>query len=97
MENVEKKALIHVCRGKKCTRRGATELSENLSRAFAAQGVEVAVSRHDCFDLCKQACNLLLELPGQEQRIYTGLHPSRAEAFAQHIAEELGAERLVPG
>ncbi len=95
MKDAKKRVFVHVCRGKKCTRRGATELSEKLGQAFAEQGVEVTLTRHDCFDLCKQGCNLLLDLPGHEQRIYTGLHTSRAEAFAQHIAEELEAESLV--
>lgn len=83
-------------------RRGALELSGALAQGFAERGLVAHVTRHECFDLCKQGCNVLLELPGHEQRIYTGLHLRQAAAFAAHISEELGAEepgaeRAVPG
>lgn len=89
MDRSKEKLVVHVCWAKKCTRRGAAELAERLGTGFKEQGVHAIISRHDCFDMCKQGCNLLLDLPGHEQRIYTQLHPSQAEAFAQHIADEL--------
>lgn len=80
---------VHVCRAKSCTRRGAAELTAGLEAAFAAHGVPAQVLRHDCFDLCKRACNVLVEAPGHEQRLYTQVHPKRAARFAESLAAEL--------
>ncbi len=83
------KLAVHVCRAKSCTKRGAGELARGLEETFAREGVHADVLRHDCFDLCKQACNVLVEMPGTEQRLYTQLHPRYAERFAKNLAAEL--------
>lgn len=88
-KNLEKHVTVHVCRAKSCTKRGAGELATGLEKTFAREGVDAAVLRHDCFDLCKQACNVLVETPGTEQRLYTQLHPRYAEQFAESLVEEL--------
>ncbi len=80
---------VQVCRAKSCTKRGAGELATGLKKTFACEGVGAAVLRHDCFDLCKQACNVLVELPGTEPRLYTGLHPRYVERFAESLVTEL--------
>ena len=71
-------------------------MAAGLEVTFAREGVAVSVLRHDCFDLCKQACNVLLELPGTEPRLYTQLHPRAAERFAQSIVAELGTDARTP-
>lgn len=96
MEKAEQHVTVHVCRAKSCMRRGAAELAAGLEVAFAREGMDASVLRHDCFDLCKQACNVLLELPGTEPRLYTQLHPRVAERFARSIAAELRAEERTP-
>lgn len=92
-----KDVTVSVCRAKSCTRRGAAELAAGLGANLARLGVEAAVSRHDCFDLCKGACNVLLELPGREPRLYTRLHPRQAESFARSVADELSGEPVLSG
>lgn len=83
------KVTVSVCRAKSCTRRGAAELAAGVGETLAQAGVEATVLRHDCFDLCRGACNVLLETPGQAPRLYTRLHPRQAESFARSVAEEL--------
>ncbi|ADI15333.1 (2Fe-2S) ferredoxin domain-containing protein [Truepera radiovictrix] len=78
---------VYVCRAKSCTRRGAAELAAALEATFAAQGLPARVLRHDCFDLCKQAPNVLVALPGREQHLYTQVHPKRAAHFAESLVE----------
>lgn len=80
---------VHVCRAKSCTRRGAGEIAAELEATFAREGVDASVLRRDCFDLCKGACNVLVEVPGTEPRLYTQLHPRQAERFAESIVQEL--------
>ena len=80
---------VHVCRAKSCTRRGAGEIAAELEATFAREGVHASVLRHDCFDLCKGACNVLVEVPGTEPRLYTRLHPRQAAEFAESIVQEL--------
>jgi NADH:ubiquinone oxidoreductase subunit E len=94
MEDAEKHLTVHVCRAKGCTRRGAAEVAARLETTFTRKGVRATILRHDCFDLCKQACNVLLEMPGREQRLYTQLHLRQAERFAESIAEELEGKTL---
>ena len=89
IDDKEKHLTAHVCRAKSCTRRGAAEVAAGLEATFARKGLRATILRHDCFDLCKQACNVLLDMPGSEQRLYTQLHPRRAEKFAESIVEEL--------
>ena len=84
---------VHVCRAKSCTRRGAGEIAAELEATFAREGVNASVLRHDCFDLCKGACNVLVEVPGTEPRLYTRLHPRQAVKFAESIAHELADTR----
>ncbi len=88
MEKTEH-ATVHVCRAKSCARRGAAELAAGLQTTFACKGVDVHVLRHDCFDLCKGACNVLVEVPGAEPHLYTRLHPRQAKEFAESIVQEL--------
>lgn len=94
IEDKEKHLTVHVCRAKSCTRRGAAEVAAGLETTFTREGVRATILRHDCFDLCKQACNVLLELPDSEQRLYTQLHPRQAESFAESILEELEGKTL---
>jgi len=89
MKNPQPRVTVYVCRAKSCTRRGAAEVAAGLEATFAREGVDAAVVRHDCFDLCKAACNVLLEVPGTEQRLYTRLHPRQAEGLAESVAREL--------
>ena len=89
VKETQKSITLHVCRAKSCTRRGAAELAIGLSDGLARAGVEAQVLRHDCFDLCKGACNVRLEVSGLEPRLYTRLHPRQAESFARSIAGEL--------
>jgi (2Fe-2S) ferredoxin len=100
MGNAPPPLTVHVCRAKSCTRRGAAELAAGLEATFARERVPARVLRHDCFDLCKRACNALVEVPGLEPRLYTQLHPRRAEGFAEslvaEIQPEVGAEDLTP-
>lgn len=96
MENVPPLLTVHVCRAKSCTRRGAAELAAGLEATFKQHGVEAQVLRHDCFDLCKRACNALLVVPGAEPRLYTQLHPRRAEGFAESLVAEVRAKDLTP-
>jgi len=89
---------VYVCRGKSCTRRGAGELAAHLEEAFQKSGADVAVLRHDCFDLCKKACNVMVALGGQENRIYTHVHPKQADKLAQQVVEDLAdSAQLVAG
>ena len=88
---------VQVCRAKSCTKRGAGELAGGLEATFAREGLDAQVLRHACFDLCKQACNVLVELPDTEPCIYTQLHPRYAERFAKSLAEELKEKTLVAG
>jgi (2Fe-2S) ferredoxin len=81
---------FYVCRAKSCTRRGAAEVAAALEETLAAQGVAAQVLRHDCFDLCKQAPNVLVALPGREQRLYTQVHPKRAARWAESLLEAVG-------
>ena len=85
----------YVCRAKSCTRRGAAEVAAGLEATFAREGVPAAVMRHDCFDLCRGACNVLVEVPGSEQRLYTRLHPRQAEGVAESVARELKVGQAV--
>lgn len=94
MENAPPLLTVHVCRAKSCTRRGAADLAAELEATFKQQGVQAQVLRHDCFDLCKRACNALLEVPGAEPRLYTQLHPRQAERFARSLIAELRADEL---
>jgi NADH:ubiquinone oxidoreductase subunit E len=94
MKDAEKHLTVHVCRAKSCTWRGAAEVAAGLEATFAHEGVRATILRHDCFDLCKQACNVLLDMPGSEQRLYTQLHPRQVGKFAESIAEELKEETL---
>lgn len=93
MEKTEQHVTVHVCRAKSCTRRGAAELAAGLCTTFAREGTDASVLRHDCFDLCKGACNVLLEVPGTEPRLYTRLHTRHVEGFAQSIIQELADAR----
>lgn len=93
MTNAQKHVTVHVCRAKSCTRRGAGELAAGLEATFARKAVDASVLRHECFDLCKGACNVLVEVPGNEPRLYTRLHPRQAERFAESIAHELADTR----
>ena len=86
----DRQITVQVCRAKSCTKRGAGELARELEKTFDREGVEARVLRHDCFDLCKQACNVLVEMPDTEPRIYTQLHPRYAEKFAESFVEEVG-------
>ena len=86
---------VQVCRAKSCTKRGASELARGLEETFAREGVNAQVLRHECFDLCKQACNVLVEMPDTEPRIYTQLHPRYAERFAESLVQELEEKTLV--
>ena len=88
-KETRKEVTFYVCRAKSCTRRGAAELAAGIGETMARVEVEAAVLRHDCFDLCKGACNVRLEVPGQEPRLYTRLHPRQAESFARSIVDEL--------
>lgn len=92
--SADDKLAVHVCRAKSCTKRGAGELVRGLEETFAREGVHADVLRHDCFDLCKQACNVLVELPGTEQRLYTQLHPRYAERFAESLVKEIEEKTL---
>ncbi len=83
---------LYLCRAKSCTRRGAGELAAGLEAAFAAERTPALVLRHDCFDLCKHACNVLVEAPGLEQRLYTEVHPKHAGRFATRIAADTFGE-----
>ncbi len=94
MEDKKKHLTVHVCRAKSCTRRGAAEVTAGLAATFVREGVRATILRHDCFDLCKQACNVLLDIPGTEQRLYTQLHPRQTEKFAESIVEELEGKTL---
>ena len=85
---------VHVCREKSCTKRGAAELTVGLEQTFTRKGVDAAVLRHDCFDLCKQACNVLVDMPDAEPRLYTQLHPRYAGRFAESLVEELREDTL---
>ena len=85
---------VQVCRAKSCTKRGAGELARVLEETLARKGVSAQVLRHECFDLCKQACNVLVEMPGTEPRIYTQLHPRYAERFAESLVQELEEKML---
>ena len=97
VEETQKTVTLHVCRAKSCTRRGAAELAAGLGEGLAQAGVDARVLRHDCFDLCKGACNVRLEVPGLEPRLYTRLHPRQAESFARSIAAEVqGDARAEP-
>ena len=89
MEEAVNHVTVHVCRAKSCSKRGAAELAAELEKTFTRKGVDATILRHDCFDLCKKACNVLVEMPGTEQRIYTQLHPRYAERFAESLAEEV--------
>ena len=93
----DRQITVQVCRAKSCTKRGAGELTRGLEETFARQGVDAQVLRHDCFDLCKQACNVLVEMPDTEPRIYTQLHPRYAERFAESLVKELKEKTLVAG
>ena len=88
-KDTQKSVTFHVCRAKSCTRRGAAELAAGIGATLARAGVEATVLRHDCFDLCRGACNVRLEVSGTEPRLYTQLHPRQAERFARSVAEEL--------
>lgn len=88
---------LYVCRAKSCTRRGAAELAAGLGEGLAQAGVDAAVLRHDCFDLCKGACNVRLELPGERPRLYTQLRPWQAARLARSIADELSEEPVLSG
>lgn len=92
MENALPLLTVHVCRAKSCTRRGAADLAAGLEATFARERVLVHVLRHGCFDLCKGACNALVEVPGSEPRLYTQLHPRRAEGFAERLVAEVQTE-----
>ncbi len=94
-KHVTDHVAVHVCRAKSCTKRGASELARGLEETFSREGIDAQVLRHDCFDLCKQACNVLVETPGTEQRLYTQLHPRYAERFAESLTEELKENTLV--
>ncbi len=94
MKEAVNHVTVHVCRAKSCSKRGAAELAAGLEKTFMRKGVDAAVLRHDCFDLCKQACNVLVELPGTEQRIYTQLHPRYAERFAESLTKEVEEKTL---
>lgn len=96
MKGTQKHVIVHVCRAKSCTKRGAAELAVGLSAAFAHERVDADILRHDCFDLCKHACNVLVHIPGTEPRLYTQLHPRVAERFAQSIASEVKADERTP-
>ena len=96
-KETQKRITLHVCRAKSCTRRGAAELAAGLGEGLARAGVDAQVLRHDCFDLCRGACNVRLEVSGSEPRLYTRLHPRQAEGFARSLAEELrGDARAEP-
>ena len=90
----DRQITVQVCRAKSCTKRGAGELARGLEETFARKGISAQVLRHDCFDLCKQACNVLVEMPDSEPRIYTQLHPRYAEKFAESLVEELQEKTL---
>lgn len=96
MEKTEQHVTVHVCRAKSCTRRGAGELAVGLEATFTREGIEATITRHDCLDLCKGACNVLVQIPDAEPRLYTRLHPRVAERFAQSIAAELRADERTP-
>ncbi len=85
----DEQITVQVCRAKSCTKRGAGELARGLEETFARKGINAQVLRHECFDLCKQACNVLVEMPDTEPRIYTQLHPRYAERFAESFVEEI--------
>lgn len=84
---------IFVCFGKSCVKRGAREVAETLQSAFDREGIPAEVHRHTCFDLCKQACNVMLETHN-EQRIYTNIHPKIAHKTAAQMIEGLVIEGL---
>ena len=92
MKEPEKHVTVHVCRAKSCTKKGAGDLTKGIEETFAREGVNAQVLRHDCFDLCKQACNVLVEMSGTEPRLYTQLHPRYAERFAESLVAELELE-----
>ncbi len=77
---------VFVCFGKSCVKRGAREVAETLQGEFAREGVLTEVHRHTCFDLCKQACNVMLELHN-ERHIYTNIHPKTAHKTAAQMLE----------
>ena len=79
---------VFVCFGKSCVKRGAREVADTLRSEFEVNGVYAEVHRHTCFDLCKQSCNVMLEL-GAEQRIYTNIHPKTAHKTAAQMLEGL--------
>ena len=79
---------IFVCFGKSCVKRGAREVAETLKSEFERAGVPAKMHRHTCFDLCKQSCNVMLEVKA-EQRIYTHVHPKTADKTALQMIEGL--------
>lgn len=94
--SAESRLKLYVCRAKSCTRRGAGELAVGLKASLAEMEIDALVLRHDCFDLCKQACNVLVEAAGMEQRLYTQVHPKQAARFAESLALELRTPESTP-
>lgn len=94
MKDAGEQVTVRVCRAKSCTRRGAAELAAELQRTLERRGVDASVVRHGCFDLCKGACNALVEVSGAA-RLYTRLHPRHAAEFAESIEKLAGTPDLV--
>ena len=87
---------VFVCFGKSCIKRGAREVADAVRSECELKGMPVEVHRHTCFDLCKQSCNVMLEV-GAEQRIYTNIHPKTAHKSAAQMMgslEETASEEV---